>query len=426
MASSKTFEGEIEENQKSKESKEVETPASYSSLLLQTSYGGLPELIRLLVAQGLVQEKEGRIMEDVAEENLYELINQGMLQLKKRHFCPGGTRFQVPSPVREFCVRQMEEGNFEALRVFICSDITKIISYMNNHHVSSLFLLGKNLSQHEGNWVQFNVWYKHFDIRFCGRLTALLAEILNLVILRHIKMYKNMFRDVHGVKLPVGIGCWGLKRLHYFGDVYSGGGSAEELGNLIQLRKLEVMDVAEENINELLASITKMSEILSLEILSSQIHSPPPFLQKFCLEGIRGKLPTWFGSSERLTNLTLGNSHMSDDSSLVFQLLPNFENLSLRNAYDAKRIGTEFCSAGGFPKLQVLTMASRVLEEWTEIEEGALPSLKYLCIRNCLRLRMLPQVCSFSPNLSCCICCLCQRILENGSNPIWQRGQLQN
>ncbi|KAM1025893.1 hypothetical protein ACFX13_039612 [Malus domestica] len=95
-------------------------------------------------------------MEDVAEENLYELINQGMLQLKKRHFCPGGTRFQVPSPVREFCVRQMEEGNFEAFRVFICSDITKIISYMNNHHVSSLFLLGKNLSQHEGNWVQFN------------------------------------------------------------------------------------------------------------------------------------------------------------------------------------------------------------------------------------------------------------------------------
>ncbi|KAM1340089.1 hypothetical protein EV1_038485 [Malus domestica] len=49
-------------------------------------------------------------------------------------------------------------------------------------------------------------------------------------------------------------------------QVYSGGGIAEELGNLIQLRKLEVMDVAEENTNELLASITKMSEILSLSL----------------------------------------------------------------------------------------------------------------------------------------------------------------
>ncbi|XP_068305223.1 disease resistance protein RPM1-like [Pyrus communis] len=225
------------------------------------------------------------------------------------------------------------------------------------------------------------------------------------------------------MKVPVGIGS--LNDILTLTCIHAGGGIAEELGNLIQLRKLGVNDFAEENINELLASIKKMLELLSLSLEAKDAvsegnlilldsFSPPPFLQKLCLEGIQGNLRTCFGSSGRLTNLTLGNSHISEDSSLVFQPLPNLENLSLWNAYDAKRIGKEFCSAVGFPKLQVLTIASRVLEEWTEIEEGALPSLKYLHVRNCLRLQMLPQVCSFSPNLSCCICCLCQRILENG------------
>ncbi|KAM0979491.1 hypothetical protein ACFX13_015621 [Malus domestica] len=83
----------------------------YCSIL--SGYYGIPKgkLIRLLVARGLVQEKLGRFMEDVAEENLYELISQGMLQIKEKHSGTGGTRFQVPSPVRELCVHQVEEGN---------------------------------------------------------------------------------------------------------------------------------------------------------------------------------------------------------------------------------------------------------------------------------------------------------------------------
>ncbi|XP_048443985.1 disease resistance protein RPM1 [Pyrus x bretschneideri] len=486
MASSNTTEGEMEENRNSEESEEVAISCSSSSLTLETCYGTLPDylqqclmycsilpdyhgipkgkLIRLLVAQGLVQEKAGRIMEDVAEENLYELISLGMLQLKEHHSDSRGTRFQVSSPVREFCVCQMEEGKFKVFRVFICSDITQLISHLNNHQVSSLFLLGQNLSQHEGNWLQYNganslrvldlertkikmlpdevgdminllyLGLNHtdieelpeglgrlkalqtFDIRWSRHLTALPNDVLSLVRLRHLKMFKSMFQDVHGMKLPAGIGS--LNDLLTLTGIHAGGGIAEDLGNLIRLRKLGVMDVAEENISELLASITKMSDLLSLSLegkdtfswgnlmtfcggnlILPDSFSPPPFLQKLRLEGVGGKLPTWFGSLERLTNLRLGNSHISEDSLLVLQQLPNLENLSLWNAYDAKKIGKEFCCIGGFPKLQVLTIASRVLEEWIEIEEGALLSLKYLHVRNCLRLRILPEGLQFLTNL---------------------------
>ncbi|CAB4280722.1 unnamed protein product [Prunus armeniaca] len=71
MASSNTIEGGMEENKDSQESKEV--------------------------AQGLVQANAGQIMEDVAEENIYELISQGMLQVKDNRPCRG-TRLQLPSP----------------------------------------------------------------------------------------------------------------------------------------------------------------------------------------------------------------------------------------------------------------------------------------------------------------------------------------
>lgn len=35
--------------------------------------------MRLLVAEGLIKEKEGKLMEDIAEEHIGKLVNKGML-----------------------------------------------------------------------------------------------------------------------------------------------------------------------------------------------------------------------------------------------------------------------------------------------------------------------------------------------------------
>ncbi|KAM1025890.1 hypothetical protein ACFX13_039609 [Malus domestica] len=88
MASSNTIEVEMEENRDSQDNEEAETSASSSW-----------KLIRIVVAEGVVQEKAGQIMEDVAEENINELINQGLLQVydDRPHT---GTKLQVPrSPI---------------------------------------------------------------------------------------------------------------------------------------------------------------------------------------------------------------------------------------------------------------------------------------------------------------------------------------
>ncbi|KAJ9163783.1 hypothetical protein P3X46_023415 [Hevea brasiliensis] len=408
-------------------------------------------LIRLLVAEGLIQEKTGHMLEDIAEENINELVIQGMLKVKDEHL-EHGTKFTVSSPYRNFIgenfVSTLANSDLtipHTARHVLTSDMMKTGHSLNNLRPRSLFLFG-NQDHLEGTWLDLT-WAKFLrvldledtkiqslpdevgdlihltylglkhsnindlparlgklralqtlDIRWCGNLSTLSPNVLSLVKLRHLKMFKNI--NVSGMKLPEGIGR--LRNLLTLTGVHAGGSIAGELDKLTQLRKLGVMDVAEENAGELHTSIMKMQGLLCLSLEAKHTYNknhlvlsesflPPPLLRKLRLEGFLDKIPSWLGSLENLTKLRLGFSHLSENPTSVLQLLPNLENLTLWHAFDAQQLGKEFCKAGGFPKLEVLSIASHVLEAWTELEEGALPSLQYLHFHNCLRLRMLPE-----------------------------------
>ncbi|KAJ6977529.1 hypothetical protein NC653_029437 [Populus alba x Populus x berolinensis] len=190
------------------------------------------------------------------------------------------------------------------------------------------------------------------------------------------------------MKLSGGIGTLGS--LLTLTGVHAGGKIAGELRKLTQLRRLGVMDVAEENADELYASIMVMQGLLSLSLEAKHTFdeghlvlrdsfSPPSILRKLRLEGLLEN-----------TKLAWFNGKYSYKA-------------------EARQLGKDFCKAGGFPKLEVLIIASRVLEEWTELEEGALPRLKYLHFHSCLNLmnlRMLPEGLQVTTveELVCCLC----------------------
>jgi hypothetical protein len=44
------------------------------------------DLVRLWVAEGFVEEKQGQLLEDIAEEYYYELINHHLLQPNSSSF----------------------------------------------------------------------------------------------------------------------------------------------------------------------------------------------------------------------------------------------------------------------------------------------------------------------------------------------------
>ncbi|KAJ9683384.1 hypothetical protein PVL29_019107 [Vitis rotundifolia] len=408
--------------------------------------------VQVLVAAGLIQEKPGELMEDTAQENIERLVDLGMLEEDQTAW----DRFEVPSPYYKLYLSVMNAEDFlistansdsiipPTARHVSIHDTDDTIPSMNSL-LHSLFVSAKEgLSEASSDCLEtvlynakrvrvlglqrtqlkslpdvvgklVNLRYlsvtqskinelpesisnlrnlQTLDISWSGNEFELSNGVLNLAQLRHLKMSRE-------VRVPRGISR--LRNLQTLEGIYAGGGIAKELGNMTQLRSLEVGRVSEDHADELYASIMKLTGLCTLSLTVERVRilynsssslryensffpclesfSPPPLLQKLTLTGHLIEIPVWLGSMENLTKLYLCYSHLSENPTTILQFLPNLR----------KRMEREFFRAGGFPKLEYLTIESQDLVEWTAIEEGALPSLKKLRFFNCTKLMVLPE-----------------------------------
>ncbi|XP_042487542.1 disease resistance protein RPP8-like [Macadamia integrifolia] len=425
-------------------------------------------LVRLMVAEGILQERPGEVMEDTAEENIKELVAQGMLRVEivEPWF---KSELKVADPYLKICSHNRQQGKSIAGNLDLDSTFPQsshivwipyrgetIMAILNDHPILSLFVIPvysqglipceywnegipddhwacvrnalytlnflrvldlenlkiKSLPEEIGDLIQLRYLglrgsaldeipesignlqnLQTLDIRWPRRLRVLPNGVLNLLQLRHLKLALNE------IKVPSGIGI--LTNLLSITGLFMRPGIIKELSRLTQLRELQLRDVSQEHASELSAAIMKMRGLLSFSVYTNgqeddllptlEQFSPPPFIRKLCLDGRLTDLPDWLCSMENLTMLRLGFSFLPEEAVSVFQFLPNLKYLTLWEACKVKQINKEFCRVGGFLKLEVLIIASVNLLEWTEIEEGALPSLAFLCFHNCPRLMNLPE-----------------------------------
>ncbi|XP_042497432.1 putative disease resistance protein At1g58400 [Macadamia integrifolia] len=407
-------------------------------------------LVRLLVAEGNLQEKPGEVMEDIAEENINELVGQGMLRVKIGF----KDKLKVVDPYHKICLLKLQRGYSISQSLFCDSNFPQsssivvihhhgetIMTSSSDHPIGSLYVFSCNEGIPDNHWAFHNfkilrvleiedvkikslpeeigdlihlryLGLKHsalyeipksignlqnlqtLDIRWPRSLRGLPSGVLNLQHLRHLML------PVNEIKVPSGISI--LTNLQSLTGLFIRHGFIKELGSLTLLRKLELMDVSEEHASQLSASIMKMTGLLSLslhtrgygkdELLPTlEPFSPLTSIRKLCLEGRLMGLSNWVCSMENLTKLRLGFSFLSEEEISLLQFLPNLKHLTLWRACEAKVINKEFSRVGGFPKLEIFIIASPYLLEWTEIEKGALPSLAFLCFHSCSRLRNLPE-----------------------------------
>ena len=77
----------------------------YSAIVCWRSYCvEIGKLVRLLLAEGLIEDRPGDIMEDVAENVLKELTDLGMLQEEEQ-----GTEVRVPASYLRLCILKLEK-----------------------------------------------------------------------------------------------------------------------------------------------------------------------------------------------------------------------------------------------------------------------------------------------------------------------------
>ncbi|KAL3577801.1 hypothetical protein D5086_019305 [Populus alba] len=290
----------------------------YSAIVCRISYRvEIGKLVRLLLAEGLIEDRPGDIMEDVAANVLKELIDLGMLQ-EEELYSPVGHGTVVKDPAVD-CRRYSVDSprglsraymrNVCGMHFLLVLDLDGRIERLPDElgdliHLRYLGLVGSNLDELPGTLGNLKR-LQTLDIRWCRQLRKLPIQILHIQQLRHLLMSDRVFGGE--IRVPKGIGR--LVNLHTLSGIYGGDDIAMELIALTQLRELGVKRVSADHASELFAAIKKMENLTSLSLEAERnlfadwmrfsifpeldAFSPPPLLQEFFLRGGLIEMPVW-------------------------------------------------------------------------------------------------------------------------------------
>ncbi|KAK8657951.1 hypothetical protein V6N13_036168 [Hibiscus sabdariffa] len=235
-----------------------------------------------------------------------------------------------------------------------------------------------------------------------SQVSELPIEILKLQRLRHLLVYRyefisySRFHSKYGFRALSGIGALQSLQKLCFMDVNHDNALIMELGKLVQLRRLGITNLREEDGNLLCSSIEKLINLRALSIVSSakeelidlqSLSSPPQVLQRLYLYGRLEKLPDWIPCLQSLAVVYLKWSKLPNDALQSLQHLPNLVHLEMLQAVE----GDTLCfKAGGFKGLKQLGIDKFEGLKCIEVEEGAMPCLEKLSIQRCKLLERVP------------------------------------
>ncbi|KAI8546990.1 hypothetical protein RHMOL_Rhmol07G0161800 [Rhododendron molle] len=336
-------------------------------------------LIRLWVAEGFVEVKEGMTKEEVAES-----VEDPLSVLSKVVTFGKGVRLLTVLDLRGTDLKTFPE------------EIVKLVhlTYLSLRK-TKVRLIPKSI----GNLKKLET----LDLKLT-RVTELPKEILKLQYLRHLLLSRDTSFGFHfksGFKAPKGIGS--LTSLQKLCFIEADNGSKNsivlsELGKLTQLmRKLQILRLPQEDGKVLCSSLEKLNSLQSLfvgaeeedEIIDlDSLSLAPRRLRTLYLKGRLQNLPHWIHSLHNLTRVCLWWSKLRDvDPLQSFQDLPNLVCLNLEEGYE----GEGLCfKAGGFQRLKCLWLSRMKGLKWVRVEAGSMPLLEEARLLNCQSMKKLP------------------------------------
>ncbi|KAK9074106.1 hypothetical protein SSX86_006703 [Deinandra increscens subsp. villosa] len=417
------------------------------------------KLIRLWVAEGFIMERKGITMEEVAEEYLMELSLRSMIQVTETNDTGRVKTFRVHDVMRELAMTTSKNDNFcstyDGTEDRIVSKAQRLSVYNRGENVGLCSSLSRHLRAFFVFQVETNSAFSMNGILSSFKLLKVLdleavsvgeipKSIVGLFNLRYLNLrgtdinklpqsiqrLRNLqtldVRNTHLEKLPSGISSiprlrhlllghskgsnlnFGLRvpaeitkitRLQTLALIEAEEELIEKVGNLTELKRLDITKLKPCDGPTLCSSIEKMTGLQRLSITPStesdelvleRLSCPPLFLQKLALVGKLSRLPPWLESLSNLTHLYLSCSSIGEDIDMLssIQTLPFLAYLELKNACKCRFL---HFTAGGFPKLNKMKLVELTKLVALRLEKGTLPSIKELNLIRCLEMRSTLQ-----------------------------------
>ncbi|KAL3338786.1 hypothetical protein AABB24_027753 [Solanum stoloniferum] len=392
------------------------------------------DIMQLWMAEGFIIPRGEERMEDVAEGFLNELIRRSLVQVVDT-FWEKVTKCKVHDLLRDLAIQKALEVNFfdiydprKNLKSTSC--IRHAIHSEGERYLSSLDLSNSKLRSIMFFDPRFWNVFQHIDV--FRHIYVLYLDINYEVIpdaigsLYHLKLLR--LRGVR--KIPSSIG--NLKNLQTLvvvnGDRYFCQ-LPPETADLINLRHLvfsyskplagiskltslqvlrlqcdqwkdvDLVDLV--NLRELRMdhieksySLNNISSLKNLNTLNLSYTYPFPSLefvnsceklQKLSLGGRLEKLPVF---PDSITMIDLWRSRLTEDPMPILGMLPNLRNLQLSSAYEGEEIMSNDYSFGQLEFLHLYHLIN--LERW-HLGTNAMPLIKDLCIKDCQKLKEIPE-----------------------------------
>ncbi|KAL4581443.1 hypothetical protein LXL04_017658 [Taraxacum kok-saghyz] len=406
------------------------------------------KLIRLWVAEGFILERKGITMEEVAEEYLMELNRRSMIQVTETNDTGRVKMFRVHDVMRELAMTTSQKDNFCLTYDESMAKVVSKVQRLSVHNIGGKFHFSGTMFRNLRAFFVFqiessssfslNAILSSFKVLKVLDLEGVCIQsipvaILGLFNLRYLNLRETNIKDLpksmerlrnlqtldvrntNLEKLPNGISniprlrhllvsnlqsslrvpleITKIKNLQTLVSVEADEDFIQQVGNLTELKRLDITKVKAINGPNLCNSIEKMTDLRRLSITASSetedlmlesLTFPPLFLQKLALVGQLNRLPPWLESLQNLTHLYLCSTSLGDDMLSSIRELPSLAFLELKNTCKCR--GLHF-TTGGFPKLNKMRLLDLVELSVLRMEKGTLPSIKDLNLVRCREMR---------------------------------------
>ncbi|KAI9125060.1 hypothetical protein K1719_003676 [Acacia pycnantha] len=374
-------------------------------------------LIRLWIAEGFIEAREGRTLEEVAEDYLKELLSRNLIQVAKTTSDGRVKTLRFHALLREILILKSKDQNFAAIvketsaawpekarRLSVHSTLPKGQYQRSVSQLRSLFMfrVAEKFSLQKlfpGGFRLLNVldFEKTPLKQFPGQIT-------DLYHLKYLSLRKTKVKTIPSsigklqnletldvkyssvTELPADIKkLHKLRHLlvyHYRTKVRSyahskcGFKAFHEIGNLHSLQKLCFMEV-DQCCSTIMKQLEGLTQLRRLGIMKLREE-----------DGRLHELPMWIPSLYSLVKLILKWSNLKHDPLVYLQDLPNLAHLELLQVYDG---GTLCFESGKFKKLKVLGLDKFDELRQVNVGEGAMPCLEKLIFQRCELLKNVPS-----------------------------------